>query len=131
MKIKVEYSESIQIAEGLWRKIGVEIEDGDDENGRIHDAEKYSQTLHNQAKEYVQRWHKEDQMTTKSWLEPIVSQPITEMQVDRPLSNTIEALIKDIQSCNDIKILESYKLLARQKPDLQSVYQSKLEELTK
>lgn len=59
MKIKVEYSESIQITEGLWRKIGIEIEDADSDHREIALPKETAQVLHNQAKEYVQRWHKE------------------------------------------------------------------------
>lgn len=51
MKIKIEYSESIQITEGLWRKIGIELED----EGVIA----WSDALHEKAKEYVDKWHKE------------------------------------------------------------------------
>lgn len=40
-------------------------------------------------------------------------------------------LIEDINSCSDLKILESYRLIVKNKPDLQSAWDIKYEELKK
>ena len=53
MKIKVEYSESIEVQPGLWRKWGMHV---DDESDDINASENIRHAL----KERVTRWHKED-----------------------------------------------------------------------
>lgn len=52
MKIRVEYSESIQISEGLWRKVGLNPENEPGES--LTDDE-----LYQYAKKKVQQWHRE------------------------------------------------------------------------
>lgn len=51
------------------------------------------------------------------------------VQADREPSNTVEALIQDINSCNELIVLESYKILARTKPEIQEAYDKKYNEL--
>lgn len=45
-----------------------------------------------------------------------------------PPESTIP-LEQQIMSCTELKVLESYKLIAKSKPELQQVYESKLKEL--
>lgn len=126
MKIKVEYSESIQVAEGLWRKIGIEIEDGDSPMTIINDEEKFAQQLHNQAKEYVQRWHKE----ANPYASPVATDYNTGEQVQITKEERITGSLElDIKSCKDLKILETYRLIVRNRPDLKEIYDEKLLEL--
>src|SRR5690348_9365999 len=91
MKISVEYSESIQVSEGCWRKIGVSFEsdtetDSLHPSGTVSSSGEITQHLHNQAKDYVKKWHQEEYpMTTKSMLEPIVAQatPVINREAER------------------------------------------------
>lgn len=48
---------------------------------------------------------------------------------ERP-SNTMEALIFDINSCTELKVLETYHLLAKKNPSIQEAYDKKLKELS-
>lgn len=43
----------------------------------------------------------------------------------------IGVLIEDIYSCESIKVLETYKLMARTKPELQAAYNQQLEKLSR
>lgn len=52
-----------------------------------------------------------------------------EIQLERP-SDVKTALIQDIMSCNEVKVLESYKLLVKSQPELQAAYDKRMEELT-
>jgi len=47
----------------------------------------------------------------------------------RSAKNSIEYLIDDINSNTEIKVLESYKLIAKSRPELQDAYDKKLIEL--
>lgn len=40
-------------------------------------------------------------------------------------------LIGDINSCKEVKVLESYRLIAKQIPEIQSAYEKKMQELSK
>jgi hypothetical protein len=51
-------------------------------------------------------------------------------QVQRPTDRT-EAIIFDINSCKEIKTLESYKLLASKIPSVKEAYEWKMNELLK
>lgn len=125
MKIKVEYSESIQVIEGLWRKCGIEIENNPSEFGGDPDP----QLLHNQAKEYVQRWHKEAQPVSANpnWDH---NTPIPVVQRENISEGArIELLTLDINSCESVKVLESYKIMVKSNQALQDAYDKKMNEL--
>lgn len=128
MKIKVEYSESIMVSEGLWRKIGIEMESAD---SVVIDP----QSLHNQAKEYVKKWHQEEAPISiygGSTQFAEIQKPhnsVIDRSIERQLSNTVEALIKDIESCQDIKVLDSYRLLASKNEGILPVWEKKMKEL--
>jgi hypothetical protein len=46
-----------------------------------------------------------------------------------PEDKRIAALIADIYSCTEIKVLESYRIMAKSKPELQAAYDQHLESL--
>ena len=47
-----------------------------------------------------------------------------------PEDQRIAALIADINTCSDVKILETYKFIAKQNPQLTEAYELKMKELT-
>jgi vacuolar-type H+-ATPase subunit H len=51
-----------------------------------------------------------------------------EIVKEQPLSRT-EAIIKDISSVTELKVLESYKLIAAKDPLIQEAYDNKLNQL--
>lgn len=42
-----------------------------------------------------------------------------------------EIIAREIATCKELKVLESYKFIVKGKPDLETIYQSKLKELNK
>lgn len=133
MKIKVEYSESIQVAEGLWRKIGIEIEkDNVIESVKHHQADE----LHTSAKQYVQNWHKEGieerAKLQNQWVSngsPII--PTSETKIENPKESAEQKMISAINQCSEIKVLETFKLLVKNNPAFQEAYNKRMEELSK
>lgn len=126
MKIKVEYSESIQVAEGLWRKIGVEIEN---EILANFPGESQIEDTHKAAKDYVQRWHKEAQPVTNPNWDHNTPLPVVQRE-NISEGARIELLILDINSCESVKVLESYKIMVKSNQALQDAYNKKMDELT-
>ena len=51
------------------------------------------------------------------------------IEKDKPLS-TRDAVINGIQTCTEVKVLESYKLLCGVDTELKHIYETKLKELT-
>ena len=48
-----------------------------------------------------------------------------------PEERRIGVLVADIYSCESIKVLETYKLMAKSKPELQAAYNQQFEKLSK
>jgi hypothetical protein len=57
--------------------------------------------------------------------------PITIQMQKTPEDQRIAALIADIYSCTEIKVLESYKLMVRAHPALDAAYVTQMEKLSK
>ena len=56
---------------------------------------------------------------------------LPEVQVEKhPVHNRIDELVADINSCTDIKVLESYRIIARANQPLQEAYNKRLKELS-
>lgn len=48
-----------------------------------------------------------------------------------PAENTIAGLIADIYSCQELKVLESYRIVVKKDPQLQAAYDQMFEKLSK
>lgn len=102
---------------GLWLSIEMPIAPGEDEVGEFK---------------------KGDAILTKAFAsmtgQPLPTQtdyhsgPTPEIQVEKIEIGDLPA---QIQSCKELKVLDSYKLLVRGKPELEKLYFDKLEELSK
>jgi hypothetical protein len=55
---------------------------------------------------------------------------LPEIQTEKAVATTIEFLIQDINACNNLNDLESYRWLTKSQPQLQEVYDKRLKELT-
>ena len=142
MKIKVEYSESIQITEGLWRKWGIELDmdhetDSLEDNGKILSVDETTESLHNAAKTYVQRWHKEDATEQMSphinstfALSEAVQKNTHNSVIDRSIER-LEILIDDCKTTDDLVDLIQRNPRISNVEALSSQWQKKLEELSK
>jgi hypothetical protein len=63
-----------------------------------------------------------------TWQEP-KPEVVPEVQVEKQISNTEDAFIADIKSCKELKVLETYKLLAKKYQRVQEAYDEKFKEL--
>lgn len=66
------------------------------------------------------------------YLHPIHSGMRHNQSPDQQISKqekTIGLFVKDIESCMDVKVLESYKYVVNGKPELQAAYDQRLKEL--
>jgi len=61
---------------------------------------------------------------------PPTPTPIPETQIDKtPEQRKIDSMIKDMSTVTDLKVLESYKFLAKKYPEIKEAYEAKLKEL--
>ena len=123
MKIKVEYSESIQIAEGLWRKISVELEDD-----QYNNNPERAQNVHNQAKEYVQKWHQEGGVGSGQ-LPEVKGAPVIQVEKES-YDKRVNAILADINNCKTVEELKTYRMIAQSNIYASTQYEHKMEELT-
>jgi hypothetical protein len=61
---------------------------------------------------------------------PLTGPAVIEIQTDKGPDDRIAAMIADIYSCTEIKVLEGYRLLAKTKPEFQAAYDQQMEKLT-
>ena len=112
---RVKISQEINF-NGLPTWIGLEgiLLEGEDEKTALRQLQKVITDYHNEeAKAYSQsRWVKKDD----------------EVQFDK---EETKPLIEQISSCTELKVLESYRLIAKVNPEAQKAYDNKLKELKK
>ncbi len=124
---RVTYSESIEavneIGNKKWFKAGADIVDI--EENELPQATQL-------AKQYV------SQTLAKSLAENPMYIPLPASQKEIKVSEgktdqltTEQRLIADINTCTDLKILQSYELLTKKYPTVKEAYDKKLTELTK
>ena len=110
----ISYSQSKETLHGFglkrWDKCGVEIEI--QEESEVENAFTLAKQLVN------------EQLSQSVPAE----EPIQNISDQRP-TDTIEALKHDISTCKELKVLESYRLLVKNYPDLKSDFDKKLTEL--
>lgn len=83
------------------------------------------------ARKLVEEWHVKNnpQMYTPDVsvipkIEPVRSQVYKDAGLTKE-----EIAIKEIMSCKELKVLESYKFIVKGKPELETAYNNKLKEL--
>jgi hypothetical protein len=103
--MKVIYIKTFPVGNIYWEKIGVEIETSE-ENAR--------KTLY-EAKKTVENFHYESNKASEK-----------QENIEVKPSGSIE---EDIKSCTTLKVLESYRFVVKNKPELQPAYDKKYEEL--
>lgn len=119
MKVdKVTYTKSYSIGPFLQEKVGFEAS---------IDPEDIPENVLNYLKVMADQWHKENNPHLDV---PMYEQTIPDMQVDAPKSRN-EKILAGISTCNDITVLKSYSLLAKQDEATLLAYNKKLEELSK
>lgn len=119
MKIdKVFYQKSFAIGPYLQEKIGIEIQL--DENDNEDEAIKL-------AKATIEGWKSDTtsfmMMNIDTGLREVVE--VSKMNEDQ----RIAAIISDIYSCKELKVLESYRLMVKSNPQLQEAYDQQFKKL--
>ncbi len=119
MKIeKISYQKLFPLGAFINEKIGVEMQ--------LDEGDNPVQVL-NEAKKLVEKYHIDTNPQMYIDDVPQISTTTTIDQV-QPLTK-VASLIQQINSCEEIKVLESYKLIVKTDPDLQRAYDKKLKQL--
>lgn len=64
-------------------------------------------------------------------VQPSQQTPLSEIKVEKiPEEERVRKLIDDLNTCTTLKVLESYKLIAKLNPTVQAAYDMKYKELT-
>lgn len=110
---RISYEKVFQLGAYINEKIRVEVslEKGED-------AKEALDTARNLVHEYHFEQNKE-----------LYEQRGTRVIEVEPKLSPKESLIADINSCKEVKVLESYKLIVKNNPDLQDIYDNKLKSL--
>lgn len=114
----ISYQKSFVIGPYLQEKIGVEIDLN--ENDDLDEA-------FITAKRMTETWHKEN--NPGLYIENTITDEVSIPQNQTQLRDTVQYIIEDIQSCTDIKVLESYSLIAKSSPKVKEAYDNKYQEL--
>lgn len=120
-KVKVGYSTSIPIAaygikDNAWAEVEVELKEGDSFD---------FDSLFTSLKEDVDATVKEKYphlYGLQISVNPEAIQHIAEQSKPQPEERRIGDLAGDIRSCTDLRVLETYRFLIKNKPELQAVY---------
>jgi hypothetical protein len=124
--MKVIFHKLFPYAPYLNEYIGIEKEfpdtlDQDEFNGCVDLLR--AMTENNHKKKYPHLY-------TESGAQSIENQPAVVQVEKQGEDQRIGVLVADINSCTELKVLESYKILAKTKPELQEAYNLKLKELS-
>lgn len=117
---KVFYFKTFPIPNlGVWEKIGVEaeLEIGEDARKALYDCKKT-----------VENFHYENNKADEKKKEVVTSIITYDEKIPSTLTQ-VASIIKDINTCQELKVLESYRLIAKSDPDIQDAYNKKLREL--
>lgn len=119
--VKLHYFDTYEIFQGNRRftKIGFEVEI-DEDYEKVRDC---FYTLKRQSEElfYESKAAAEKQMGTQ----------IQEGEEKYKSSTSgIGSIVNDIYSCTELKVLESYQMLVKNKPDLQAAYDEQFKKLS-
>lgn len=122
MKINlITYNQLFPLTAFLNERIGFEasLDEGEDPTEVLAELKKLSVEFYKKSNNHL------EENGLLSRVE--VREPI---KVEKP-QNGVESLTADIESCKELKVLESYKFIAKQNPVIQEVFNKKLLELQK
>jgi hypothetical protein len=130
--VRIGYSHSFQVSQFLFDKIyfEAELEPNDEENSVV-------QQLIEKCKE-VERIVVQGMTGSLMSEPPSYESPTVWKQQDKftiesktePKEQRIGVLVKDIESCTDLKILETYRFIKDTNEELKAAYQKRYNELT-
>lgn len=110
--MKVGYSKTFpNLANGQWVKVWAE----EDQPGTIEDARKTWYAI----KKEVENFYYESTKADEKKFEAVKITPEGKTYIG-----------DQIKSCKELKVLESYKMIVKGKPELEEIYNNRLKELT-
>jgi hypothetical protein len=115
---RVTYQKVFPLGMYINEKIGVDylLNEGDDPKAALEAAKKLCQEFHEETNKGL-------------YIAPAAEwDNLPEVQRTKPVSK-IEAMKADISTCTDQKVLESYKLIVKNNPDLQETYDLTLKKI--
>jgi hypothetical protein len=124
----IHYSESRESAVGYlkqWKKFGAEAELSERES-----PEEAMETLRALIGKKLDDAHPQVQYDSVISDDVTSNLQMANLKPD-PKQDRVQQLIQDIGTCKDLKVLESYKLMVKANPDLQTAYDNKLKDLKK
>ena len=122
MKVSTEYSESIEVMPGLWRKHGITIQQ---EEGETLDPDEMNKLAVN----YVRKWHEEHKTSgavNPNWDHGTI--PVKQIE-KQSYDQRVNAMLADISACTTIEELKTYRHVANANVYANSMYESKLKSL--
>jgi hypothetical protein len=139
--VKVTYQKTYSIGPYLTERIGFEAEP-EPYIGHQYDGpngmEKHDEVLTTLEK-MADEWHKKahpplyqqesSPEIVRSFTPQQTGPSVMEIQTDKGPDDRIAAMIADIYSCTEIKVLEGYRLLAKTKPEFQAAYDQQMKKL--
>lgn len=112
---KISYQKTFNLGNYSSERIGVDIVLNEGEDAKLSLSE---------ASKLVHEYHKESLS-----LNPPQSSDTLVPDIHLDKATLANSLVRDINSCTELKVLESYKIIVKGKPDLQDAYDTKLKEL--
>lgn len=130
--MKIGYSKTYPIlGKDQWEKIWIE----DEVTGTEEDARKALYAL----KKQVENFHYESNKAAEKQLYPErfstqyeaeIPAVLTDQPITVPIMTPEEKMVKQINEITDVKVLESFKLLASRNEKIKSAYDNRLKQLT-
>ena len=114
---KISYQKTFNLGNYSSERIGVDI--------NLNEGDTTDEAMA-QARALIDKYHSETLSLIDDKQRGIHEQVIPTPK--EPLSKT-EEMIRDMNTCKDLKILESYRLIASKNPELQAAYDLKHEQL--
>ena len=115
---QISYQKTFNLGNYSSERIGAEI--------TLNAGEDAMQAI-NEARKLVMENFTANNLQPEILPEPEI--PIIPKQKQMPIETTVDFIKRDINSCTELKVLESYRLIAAGKPELKEAYDNKLIEL--
>lgn len=122
--VKIVYFKTFPINQ-CWEKLGLEAElaDGEDPRKAFYEAKKIVENFYYESTKADEKKNSAPDIPIIPNA-PLYASPYGEENICKP---TIE---QQIESCSEVKVLESYKFIVKGKADLEKCYLEKYNELT-
>jgi hypothetical protein len=122
MKITtINYQKVFPLGQYINERLGIEIEVSE-----LDDPLE----VYKEAKRIIEEAHRAMNPQLEYESIPSTTQPPIPEQKPQPEERRIGNIVEDINSCENLKVLETYKFIAKQKPEFQEAYEKKFRELS-